>query len=160
MKRWLVLCGIVETRIAPPLSTRSPSRDGAHTGRPVSIEIIGLDVHKRESQLSINSDDGSIIDRLIATSRERFTALFGERPSARILLEASTEREWVARHLESLGHEVIVADPNYAPMYAHRSRRDLRVPPERANGRLSSTSRIARTTENAATASPATTAGA
>jgi transposase len=29
----------------------------------------------------------------------------------------------VARHLESLGHEVIVADPNFAPMYATRSRR-------------------------------------
>ena len=29
----------------------------------------------------------------------------------------------MARHLESLGHEVIVADPNYAPMYANRSRR-------------------------------------
>jgi len=29
----------------------------------------------------------------------------------------------VSRHLESLGHEVIVADANYAPMYANRSRR-------------------------------------
>ena len=29
----------------------------------------------------------------------------------------------MARHLESLGHEVIVADHNYAPMYANRSRR-------------------------------------
>src|SRR6266496_3372331 len=33
------------------------------------------------------------------------------------------ESEWVAQHLEGLGHEVIVADPNYAPMYATRSRR-------------------------------------
>jgi transposase len=40
-----------------------------------------------------------------------------------MLLEASTESEWVARHLELLGHEVIVADPNFAPMYATRSRR-------------------------------------
>ncbi len=32
------------------------------------------------------------------------------------------ESEWVARHLESLGHEVIVADPNFAPMYASRNR--------------------------------------
>ena len=87
------------------------------------MEIIGLDLHKRESQLSIKADDGSITDRRIATSRERFTAVFGARPRARILLEASTESEWVARHLESLGHEVIVADPNYAPMYANRSRR-------------------------------------
>ena len=29
----------------------------------------------------------------------------------------------MARHMESLGHEVIVADPNDAPMYANRSRR-------------------------------------
>jgi transposase len=41
----------------------------------------------------------------------------------RILIEASTESEWVAQHLEQLGHEVIVADPNYAPMYGQRSRR-------------------------------------
>ncbi len=47
----------------------------------------------------------------------------GDRPRAKILLEASTESEWVARRLGSLGHEVLVADPNYAPMYATRSRR-------------------------------------
>ena len=45
------------------------------------------------------------------------------RPRMRILLEASTESEWVAQHLEQMGHEVIVADPNYAPMYGRRSRR-------------------------------------
>jgi transposase len=49
--------------------------------------------------------------------------VLGARPKARILIEASTESEWVARCLEQLGHEVIVADPNYAPMYAQRSRR-------------------------------------
>jgi len=87
------------------------------------MEIIGLDLHQRERQRSINADDGTITDRRMATSRERFTAVFGERPPTRILLEASTESEWVARHLESLGHEVIVADPNDAPMYANRSRR-------------------------------------
>ena len=87
------------------------------------MEIIGLDLHKRETQLSIKADDGSITDRRIATNSERFTAVLGERPRARILLEASTESEWVARHLESIGHEVTVVDPNYAPMYANRSRR-------------------------------------
>jgi transposase len=87
------------------------------------MDIIGLDLHKRESQLSIRAEDGTIAERRIVTSRERFTAVLGDRPRARILLEASTESEWVARHLESLGHEVIVADPNHAPMYANRSRR-------------------------------------
>ena len=32
------------------------------------------------------------------------------RPRARILLEVATESEWVAQHLEGIGHEVIVAD--------------------------------------------------
>jgi hypothetical protein len=49
------------------------------------------------------------------------TAVLGARPRAKILLEASTESESVARHPESLGHEVIVADPNFAPMYATRA---------------------------------------
>ena len=37
------------------------------------MESIGLDLHNRESQLSSKADDGSITDRRIATSRERFT---------------------------------------------------------------------------------------
>lgn len=87
------------------------------------MDTIGFDLHKRESQLCIIGDDMSITERRIVTSRERLTATLGDRPRARILLEASTESEWVARHLESLGHEVIVADPNFAPMYATRTRR-------------------------------------
>jgi len=54
--------------------------------------------------------------------KRRFTAVRGNRAPARMLLEAATESEWVARHLESLGHMVIVADPNVAPMYATRRR--------------------------------------
>ena len=87
------------------------------------MDTIGLDLHKRESQLCIIAEDDLVTERRIVTSRERFTAVLGNRDSARILLEASTESEWVARHLESLGHEVIVADPNFAPMYATRRRR-------------------------------------
>ena len=43
------------------------------------MEIIGLDLHKRERQLSIKAEDGTITDRRIATSRERFTAVFSRR---------------------------------------------------------------------------------
>jgi hypothetical protein len=42
---------------------------------------------------------GEIVERRIHTSGERFTAVLGGRPPARILLEASTESEWVAGHL-------------------------------------------------------------
>lgn len=88
-----------------------------------------IDLHKKESQVRIVTDGGDVIDRRIVTRRESFTQLFTTQTHMRVLLEASTESEWVACHLEHLGHEVIVADPNYAPMYGGRSRRiktDLR----------------------------------
>ena len=64
-----------------------------------------------------------IFERRIATTRSRLTDVFGSRPTLRILLESGTGSEWVAQHLEAFGHEVVVADPNYAPMYGQRKRR-------------------------------------
>src|SRR6266511_2732473 len=87
------------------------------------MDHIGIDVHKKESQIYILAEDGEIIERRIRTEGERFAAVLGARPRARILIEASTDSEWVARCLEALGHEVIVADPNFAPMYATRQRK-------------------------------------
>jgi transposase len=87
------------------------------------MDHIGIDVHKKESQICILGAEDAIIERRVRTTPERFADVLGDRPRARILLEASTESEWVARCLERLGHEVVVADPNFAPMYATRSRR-------------------------------------
>jgi transposase len=87
------------------------------------MDHIGIDVHKTDSQVCIVGEGGELREQRVRTTPERFAAVLGERPRARILLEASTESEWVARCLEGLGHEVIVADPNFAPMYAARSRR-------------------------------------
>ena len=93
------------------------------------MEYGAIDLHKKESQIRILTEDGELVDRRIATNRTRLTSVFAGRAVMRILLESSTESEWVAQHLETFGHEVIVADPNYAPMYGHRTRRvktDLR----------------------------------
>jgi transposase len=87
------------------------------------MQSIGIDVHKVHSQVCILDEEGAVLEEVrIQTDRERFGAVLGSRPRARILIEAGTESEWVARCLEALGHEVIVADPNFAAMYATRSR--------------------------------------
>jgi transposase len=75
----------------------------------------------------------------------------------RILLETGTESEWVAQALEAAGQEVIVADPNYAPMYGEirrkvkTDRRDVAALAEanrrgwyRATHRVSSRQRVVR----------------
>jgi transposase len=88
------------------------------------MEYGAIDLHTKESQIRIVTEDGTVVlDRRIPTRRDRLSAVFGDRARMRILLESSTESEWVAQHLEQLGHEVVVADPNYAPMYGERTRR-------------------------------------
>lgn len=87
------------------------------------MQHIGIDLAKTASQVCLLTEDGELIERRIPTTREHFARLLAARAPSRVLIEASTESEWVARHLEALGHEVIVADPNFAPMYATRSRR-------------------------------------
>jgi transposase len=87
------------------------------------MDFIGIALHKTSSQVCILSEDGGLIERRIKTTTASFDEMFAARPAARILIEASTESEWVACHLEQLGHEVIVADPNFAPMYATRDKR-------------------------------------
>ncbi len=87
------------------------------------MDHIGMDAGMKSSHVCELTEGGEVIERQIRTERGRLQEVFGNRPKARILIEASTESEWIACCLEELGHEVIVADPNYAPMYAHRSRR-------------------------------------
>jgi transposase len=88
------------------------------------MEYGAIDLHKQRSQIRIVREDGAVVlERRIDTTRADFAQAFGGRPRMPILVESSTESEWVAQHLESLGQEVIVADPNYLPMYGSRSRK-------------------------------------
>ena len=83
-----------------------------------------IDLHMRYSQIRIVDADGGVLrEQRIVTSRERFVTGFTGYGAMRILLETGTESEWVAQTLEAAGHEVIVADPNYAPMYGDLTRR-------------------------------------
>lgn len=83
-----------------------------------------IDLHMRYSQIRVVDDSGAVVrDQRIVTTRERFVQAFAGHGPLRILLETGTESEWVAQALEQAGHEVIVADPNYAPMYGEIRRR-------------------------------------
>jgi transposase len=89
-----------------------------------AMEYGAIDLHTRRSQIRIVREDGSVmLERRIDTSRGDLDRLFGRRAPLRIVIESSTESEWVAQQLETLGHEVIVVDPNYAAMYGSRSRK-------------------------------------
>jgi transposase len=83
-----------------------------------------IDLHMRHSQIRIIDTDGVVVrEQRIVTSREQFVKAFAGWGAMRILVETGTESEWVAQTLEAAGHEVIVADPNYGPMYGETTRR-------------------------------------
>lgn len=86
------------------------------------MDHIGIDLHKRDSQICWLKDSGEVVEQRIRTTRERLVAVLGGAPPAQVLVEASTESEWVAQCLEGMGHRVVVADPGYAPMYPRRGR--------------------------------------
>ena len=57
------------------------------------MDRIGIDVHKRDSQIYILAEGGEVIEQRIRTEPERFAAVLGTRPRARMVIEASTDSE-------------------------------------------------------------------
>lgn len=88
------------------------------------MHYIGIDLHKTTSQVCIYDERrDAFVERRVRTDFDGLRRALDKHGGGRVLLEASTESEWVAQWLEELGFEVVVADPNYAPMYARRNRR-------------------------------------
>ena len=88
------------------------------------MNFIGIDVHKKQSQICVLDEQGEVcFETRVPTSRAHLKDAVLIYKGAKVLLESSTPSEWVARHFESMGMEVIVADPNFAPMYATRSKK-------------------------------------
>jgi transposase len=82
-----------------------------------------IDLHARKSQIRVIDGEGRVRrDRRVATAAAELCAAFQGLGEVRVLLESSTESEWVAQTLEAAGVSVIVADPNFAPMYGERQR--------------------------------------
>ena len=82
------------------------------------MEYGAIDLHLKASLIRIVDGEGLVLmERRVATTRAALETVFGGRARLRVLLESGTESEWVAQTVEACGHEVIVADPNYALMY-------------------------------------------
>ncbi len=65
------------------------------------MDTIGLDLHKRESQLCALTEAGEIVKHRIVTSQERFAAVLGDRPRARWGVSLAAR----AKHLAGFSQE-------------------------------------------------------
>lgn len=86
--------------------------------------IVGFDLGKRKSQICVTDEDGKVLAELrINTKKDDITSAFARFAKARVLIEASTSSQWVTRHLELIGCEVIVGDPRFSLMYAQTNKK-------------------------------------
>lgn len=82
------------------------------TTATTELRTIGLDLGDTRSTLCVMDPKGRIVSRDdISTTRAALKAKFGAMNRARIVLEACGQSNWIARLLESFGHEVYVANP-------------------------------------------------
>ena len=73
--------------------------------------MAGIDLGSKSSEVCLLDCDGAIIEgRKIRTTRKNFEALFGSLPRLPAALESGPSSNWVARLLDELGQETIVAD--------------------------------------------------
>ena len=67
---------------------------------------------KKSSQYCVFDEDRKKVEGGKVRNRiGDLTKCFGQLPSMRIVIEASTKSFWMADRLEEMGHEIIVVDP-------------------------------------------------
>jgi len=93
----------------------------------VAPRTIGLDLSARKSSYCVmNADAKRGAEGTLAMDRGAVTEFFQAQPPSRVVMEACTSARWVADVAESLGHEVVVANPRTFVLIAASSRKSDR----------------------------------
>ncbi len=93
-----------------PVLKERPTRKESSAN--VAARTIGIDLSQETSTYVALGADGDLLgEGKFPTTAEGIDSAFGEAPTSRMILEASGLTHWVARRLEGMGHEVIVANP-------------------------------------------------
>jgi len=83
----------------------------AQNSRTTQGETIGIDLGDRQSELCILDGTGEVVGRTkAATTKIGLGRVLKRHAGARVIVEVGTHSPWVSRHLEGLGHEVVVAN--------------------------------------------------
>jgi len=90
--------------------------------------VIGVDLGDKQSSVCVRGADGEIRqeDRVRTNSMELSRFFSGLRP-AMVVMEVGTHSPWVQRLVETLGHEVVVANPRRLKMISESDRKSDRV---------------------------------
>lgn len=121
--------------VAAPKKERHRKRKGKRAEKNESIhrrysgaapeQTIGLDLGDKTSRYyGLNQAGEQTAEASVGTTKKGLSAVFGKMRRSRIALEVGTHSPWVSRLLESLGHEVIVANARRVRAISDSSRKD------------------------------------
>jgi len=86
--------------------------------------VIGIDLGDKWSAVCVRGADGEIrYEDRVRTSTVALSQWFGSLGSSLAILEVGTHSPWVSRHLEQLGHTVIVANPRQLKLISESDRK-------------------------------------
>lgn len=95
------------------------------------MEYCGIDLHVSYSQICILDEEGEVMETSrVRTSRPALAKFFGRRDRMNIVIEAGGSSPWVSRHLEGLGHEVLVCSPRKVRLIAESTLKNDKVDAE------------------------------
>lgn len=87
--------------------------------RRVRKLFIGLDVHKRETQICVMNENGKIVEETRITSdRDELRAALAQHKGARVVLESSLCWEWAYDTVKDAGFDVVLSHPRKTRMIA------------------------------------------
>ena len=92
---------------------------------------VGIDVSDRYSYLCFLSGDGEILrEERVRTTTSDLTRVLAPVQGARVVLEVGPRSPWLSRMFATLGHEVVIANPQRIPSIARSQRKTDRVDAE------------------------------
>ena len=91
-----------------------------------TVSAIGIDLGDRDAYyVCLDEGEVNVEEGRVAMTRVAFERTFGSFEPTRIAIEAGAQSRWVAKLLEEMGHEVIVANPRQVSLIsANTSKND------------------------------------
>ncbi len=87
-----------------------------------------MDLGDRRSRYCILDEAGEVVSEDgLPTSKTGFSSLLEKMPPSRVALEVGTHSAWASRHIASLGHEVIVANPHKLKLITQSVKKNDRI---------------------------------
>lgn len=109
-------------------ATQAPSDAPSTTDlAPASGITIGIDLGDKKHTFCVLNTQGNAIEESTCTNtREALQKLSTAYPAARIIVEVGMQSPWISRYLQSLGHEVFVANARKVrAIYQNERKSDL-----------------------------------